>query len=84
MMNELRSFENHTMDVDSILSLDEDISLPNNESAVYSNTSTAMLPLTTGITQISPYGAHDEVVCSIFLLVHSHIIKCVSKTKLFY
>lgn len=64
-MNELHLYsENYQIDVDSMLSLDEDICLVNNTSAVYSNTGSAMQPFPTGIIQISPNGTNDEMVRS--------------------
>jgi hypothetical protein len=70
MMNELFSFENHTADVDSKSQVHEDAFLLNQTSAGHTdgNANTTMLSLTTGITQISPYGNSVETVCSNLLL----------------
>ena len=81
MMSGHQSFENQTMDVDAMLSLDGDTALPTNLSNVYGNANTAMLPLPTGIAQISPYGTYGLVVRSNMLRIHINFIICILKTN---
>ena len=77
MMSGHQSFENQTMDVDVMLSLDGDTALPTNLSNVYGNANTAMLPLPTGVAQISPYGTYGVAVRSNMSLIHINFITCI-------
>jgi hypothetical protein len=67
-MNEQHFFHSNIMEVDSKLSIDEETSHLNDLFDVCSNLNTTMLPFTSGITQISPYGTNMEVVRSKVLL----------------
>lgn len=62
MMSHRNNFDDQAIDADSMLSLDDDISMVNMCTG-YSSTDTATVqPVTIGITQISPHGTDEDMV----------------------
>ena len=61
-MNHLHNFDNQVIDVDSMLSLDDDISMINMFAVNTTTNAATVQPITIGITQISPNGRNDDTV----------------------
>jgi hypothetical protein len=64
MMNHPNNFDNQAIDtcIDSMLSLDDDISTMNMFAVPNSTDTATVQPVTIGITQISPNGTNDDMV----------------------
>lgn len=61
-MNHPYNFDHQAMDMDSMLSLDDDVSMINTFSLCSSTDATVVPPVAIGITHISPYGTNDGMV----------------------
>jgi hypothetical protein len=63
MMSPVNNFDDQAIDADSMLSLDDDISMVNMFTGYSSTDASTAQPVTIGITQISPHGTDEDMVC---------------------